>query len=102
MRVWRRHHESADNDPGWSSALSVPAVQRSSATRKTRLGARRLPRCSMITSWKVPPSKQRWSLLAHGVTLPNPSATIATDPFQSFAPSIKWKAEQLLERRDAV
>jgi hypothetical protein len=29
---------------------------------------------------EVPPSKQRWSLLAHGIALPNPSATIATDP----------------------
>ena len=29
---------------------------------------------------QVPPSEQRWSLLAHGFTLPDPSLTIATEP----------------------
>jgi predicted ATPase len=28
----------------------------------------------------VPPSEQRWSLLAHEITVPKPSATVATDP----------------------
>ena len=29
---------------------------------------------------EVPPSEQRWSLLAHEITVPKPSATVATDP----------------------
>lgn len=29
---------------------------------------------------EVPPSEKRWSLLAHGFTLPNPPAMIATHP----------------------
>jgi len=29
---------------------------------------------------EVPPSEQRWSLLAHEITVPKPAATVATDP----------------------